>query len=66
MPLLDLFDKYTDDHELAESTALFLHYFSVVETPEGLMSTPMEYFINIPHITVGMCELIDKVKRNEQ
>ena len=54
--------KYTDDDDLIEKTDLFLRYFTVIENMDELMSYPMEYFINIPEMTIEMCQLIYEVK----
>ena len=62
----EIFEKYTDDVDLAERTSFFLYYFSAVENIADLINFTMDYFIGIPHITVEMCELIDKVKRGEE
>lgn len=62
----DLLAKYTDDTDLVEKTDILLSYFSIVENEAELVSWPMEYFVNLPHITIEMCQLIDKVKRNEE
>lgn len=62
----DLLAKYTDDKQLIEETDILLRYFSVVENEAELVSWPMEYFINLPYITIEMCQLIDKIQRNEE
>lgn len=62
----EIFEKYTDDADLAEKTALYLYYFSAVENVADLINFTMDYFIGLPYITVEMCELIDKVKRGEE
>ena len=61
-----IFEKYTDDTDLAERTNNFLYYFSAVENVADLINFTMDYFIGIPYITVEMCELIDKAKRGEE
>ena len=57
--------EYTDDEELIEKLDLRLRWFSVVENMAELVSYPMEYFIDIPYITVEECQLIDEVQRKE-
>lgn len=61
----DLLAKYTDDEKLIEQIDTLLDKFSEIESIYEFLSAPMEYFIEIPFITIEMCELIDKVKRNE-
>ena len=60
-----LLSKYTDDEKLIAQIDFLLDEFSEIETVYEFLSTPMEYFLEIPFITIEMCELIDKVKRNE-
>ncbi len=62
----EIFEKYTDDADLAERTTLYLYYFSAVENVADLINFTMDYFIGLPYITVEMCELIDKAKRGEE
>ena len=57
--------EYTDDEELIEKLDLRLRWFSIVENMAELVSYPMEYFINIPYITVEECLLIDEMQRKE-
>lgn len=57
--------EYTDDEELIEKLDMRLRWFSVVENMADLVSYPMEYFIDIPYITVEECQLIDEVQRKE-
>lgn len=57
--------EYTDDEKLIEKLDLRLRWFSVVENMAELVSYPMEYFTNIPFITVEECQLIDEVQKKE-
>lgn len=57
--------KYTDDENLIVLIDLFLRYFTTIENMDEFMAYPIEYFVNVPEMTIEMCQLIYKVKNEE-
>ena len=60
-----LLSKYTDDEKLIAQIDFLLDKFTKISSIYEFITAPMEYFLEIPFITIEMCELIYKVKRNE-
>ena len=58
--------EYTDDEDLIVLMDVILRWYSVIENMAELISYPMEYFVNIPNITIEMCQLIYEVQRKEK
>ena len=65
MSLKTLLEKYSKDLDLIDEIAYYLYWFLGIETAESLLTTDMSYIISIPHMTIEMVELIDKIKRAE-
>ena len=65
MSIKSLLAKYSDDRDLVDITDFILHWFSMIEFDYELLLVPMDYIVNIPYITIEMCQLIDKIRREE-
>lgn len=66
MTIRDLLEKYTDDHDLIDTLDFLLSHFSIIENPAEFVSFPMEYYVNLPCVTIEMCQLIYKIQQEEK